>query len=239
MRQIFTSLTGRYCRSRFFVCVWMNISLLSIIALCGISSFIRLRMMLIGFLILLSFIWFIGISLCFIRLSRISGSFISCGFIVGWLINLLRSIRLSVVRRLSVCGSWSFISLLNFIRSIVTLTMGLMTVRLGAITLRLTICFWLSISLRITTISDLNIAVYRIITTITVSEIVAIAISVLTRIWEIKSLQSIWRVSTAKIFSKTGVCTFTSMRFLSFHILIRFFLLAMPITTTSIAAESV
>merc|ERR550539_2082957 len=149
---------------------------------------------------------------------------------------------------------------LTVIRPILKVTMlrmGLMTVRLGAISLRLliilrlavglgltissrlTIGLRLSITLRITTISGLNIAVYRIITTITVSEIVAIAISVLMRIWEIKSLQSIWRVSTAKIFSKTRVCTFTSMRFLSFHILIRFLLLAMPITTTSIAAESV
>merc|ERR1719242_1535856 len=121
-------------------------------------------MMLIGILILLSFIWFIGISRCFIRLLGICRGIISCGFIVGWLISLLRSIRLSVVCRLSVCGSSSFISLLNFIRSIVTLTMGLMTVRLGAITLRLLIILKLAVGLGVTISSRLTIGLRLSIT---------------------------------------------------------------------------
>merc|ERR1719418_357938 len=98
----------------------------------------------------------------------------------------------------------------------------------------------LSIALRITTISSMGIAIRRIIATITVSKIVAIdipSIAVLMRIWEIKSLQSIRRVSTTKIFSKTRVCTLTSMGFLFFNILVFFLVLAVPITTKSIAAK--
>merc|ERR1711981_1140795 len=99
----------------------------------------------------------------------------------------------------------------------------------------------LSIALRITTISSMGIAVRRIIATITVSKIVAIAIpsiAVLMRIWEIKSFQSIRRVSTTKIFSKMRVCTLTSMGFLFFNILVFFLVLAVPITTKSIAAKA-
>merc|ERR1712080_498030 len=107
-------------------------------------------MLLIGLLILLSFVWLIGISWSFISLRRIFWSFISlrriiwrfvsCGLIVGWLISLFWSIRLSVVCLLGVRGSWSFIGLLNFIRGAVCM----LTVRLRAIALSCAIWLWLN-----------------------------------------------------------------------------------------------
>merc|ERR1719510_2880601 len=123
-------------------------TLLSIIALCTISSFIWLIGKSLGFVRLrrigLSFIRLRRISWSFISLRRIFWSFVSCGLIVGWLISLFWSRRLSVVCLLGVRGSWSFIGLLNFIRSIVCMTIGLLTVRLRAIALSFAIWFWLN-----------------------------------------------------------------------------------------------
>merc|ERR1719361_1444961 len=156
MRQILESLARRYYRSRLFM--WVSMCLLSIIALCRISSFIWLIGISLGFIRLrrigLSFIRLRGICWSFISLRRIIWSFISLrrifwsfvssGLIVGWLKSLFWSIRLGVVCLLGVRGSWSFIGLLNFIRSIVCMTISLLTVRLRAIALRFTIWLWLN-----------------------------------------------------------------------------------------------
>merc|ERR1719361_3330984 len=116
MRQILESLARRYYRSRLFM--WVSMCLLSIIALCRISSFIWLIGISLGFIRLrrigLSFIRLRGICWSFISLRRIFWSFVSSGLIVGWLKSLFWSIRLGVVCLLGVRGSWSFIGLLNF-----------------------------------------------------------------------------------------------------------------------------